>query len=222
MLALLLSLGLLVGACAPVTTRAPSTAAPAVAGVQAPSPTLPAEPPAETLVTAVAEPPAEESPGQRAWEHVRILADDIGPRVAGSAEEWAAIQYAADHLRAWGYDPEIQSFPVRLYDDRGSTLQVEGGQDAAWFTAATLTLAAAGEVEAPLVDAGVGRPSDFQGLDVAGKVALIRRGSLTFGEKVANAAAAGAAAVIVYNHEPGLLQGTLGAPASIPAVSLSG
>lgn len=42
-------------------------------------------------------------------------------------------------------------------------------------------------------------------MDVAGKVALVDRGELTFTEKAANAAAAGAVACLVANNEPGTI-----------------
>jgi aminopeptidase YwaD len=53
-------------------------------------------------------------------------------------------------------------------------------------------------------------------------VALIKRGTLRFGDKVANAAGAGASGVIVYNDVPGRLQGgSLGASQPIPAAAIS-
>ena len=50
---------------------------------------------------------------------------------------------------------------------------------------------------------GLGEKADFEGIDVAGKVAVISRGIITFAEKVANAEAAGAIAVMITNNEPG-------------------
>lgn len=57
--------------------------------------------------------------------------------------------------------------------------------------------------EYDLVFAGLGRVDDFTGLDVAGKVVLIKRGDITFSEKIANAAANGAIGVVVFNHTAG-------------------
>jgi subtilisin family serine protease len=61
--------------------------------------------------------------------------------------------------------------------------------------------------------------SDFPP-EVAGNIAHIRRGSATFTEKVNNALAAGAIAVIVSNNNGGAFTGTLSEPASIPVVSI--
>ncbi len=52
--------------------------------------------------------------------------------------------------------------------------------------------------------------------ETAGNVALIQRGTCTFGEKVQNAEEAGAAAAIIFNEgqegRTGVINGTLGAP----------
>lgn len=50
---------------------------------------------------------------------------------------------------------------------------------------------------------GYGEPADYEGLDVAGKVALVSRGVISFVEKHQAADAAGAIATIVYNNVPG-------------------
>ncbi|MGD6833416.1 S8 family serine peptidase [Sutcliffiella halmapala] len=62
----------------------------------------------------------------------------------------------------------------------------------------------------PTVDVGIGTKSDFNNKDVAGKVAIIQRGNITFDEKIQNARAAGAKAVIVYNHVEGEIEAYLG------------
>ena len=47
---------------------------------------------------------------------------------------------------------------------------------------------------------GLGEAGDYAGIDVAGRIALIKRGTLTFAEKVKNAAAAGAAGALIYDN----------------------
>lgn len=66
---------------------------------------------------------------------------------------------------------------------------------------------------------GVGSAENYEGLDVAGKVALVTRGEISFMEKQAFAAEAGAAAIIVYNNDRGPfgMQITEG---GIPAISI--
>ena len=62
--------------------------------------------------------------------------------------------------------------------------------------------------------------ADFAGFP-AGAIALVQRGTCTFGAKAQNAEAAGASAVVVFNEgQPGRTdaasQGTLGAPGRHP------
>ncbi len=67
---------------------------------------------------------------------------------------------------------------------------------------------------------GVGNPTDYNGIDVSGKVALVRRGSNTFEEKAKAAAAAGATALIVYNNTSGDIRMNVGI-VDIPICSIS-
>ena len=50
---------------------------------------------------------------------------------------------------------------------------------------------------------GVGRAADYTGLDVNGKIALVRRGDTTFEEKAVIAQNQGAAGIIIYNNVAG-------------------
>lgn len=56
------------------------------------------------------------------------------------------------------------------------------------------------EVTLVTIGGNVGNPDDFKGVDVKGKVVLVKRGSLTFVDKTENAFAAGAKGIIVYNN----------------------
>lgn len=51
-----------------------------------------------------------------------------------------------------------------------------------------------------IVIPGLGEKSDFEGVDAAGKIALISRGTITFAEKVKNAEDAGAVGAIIYDN----------------------
>ncbi len=67
---------------------------------------------------------------------------------------------------------------------------------------------------------GVGNMSNYNGIDVKGKIALVRRGSNTFEEKAKAAAAAGAKALIVYNNTSGDIRMNVGI-VDIPVCSIS-
>ena len=68
---------------------------------------------------------------------------------------------------------------------------------------------------------GVGMAVSYTGIDVRGKIALVKRGDITFEEKVQFAEEAGAIAVVIYNNIPGAIHMTIGNHAKIPAVSIS-
>ncbi len=69
---------------------------------------------------------------------------------------------------------------------------------------------------------GYGDVSDYEGLDVAGKVAVVSRGVTSFPEKQAAAQAAGAVAVVVYNNAAGVINMQINdGEGNIPAVSIS-
>jgi len=70
-----------------------------------------------------------------------------------------------------------------------------------------------------IVDGGIGRKEELR--HVSGKIALIKRGTLTFSEKAENARGAGAKAVLIYNNASGPFMGNLEAPISIPVGALT-
>lgn len=67
---------------------------------------------------------------------------------------------------------------------------------------------------------GVGMAINYAGLDMAGKIALVRRGDITFEEKVQFAYESGAAGVIIYNNVFGDISMTVGNDLKIPVVSI--
>jgi aminopeptidase YwaD len=161
-----------------------------------------------------------EPDGARILEAVRTLSVTIGPRVAGMDSEKQAAAVIADWLREMGYEVELQEFPIGSEIARSSSLTVDG-PDAQ--TIPTLPFANSGTatVGGRLVYADAGLPEDFPA-DTEGAIVLIRRdGVVFFRDKVANALEAGAAGVIVANHEAGILLGSLDAPVAIPVVGIS-
>ena len=225
----LLLLALLLAACnggdarAPAGSPTPGGSGPATAtppAVEAtatafPLPTAPAATATTGSASELLEPDAD-----RAFEHIRVLADEIGSRVAATDEERRAADYIAGQLEAAGYRVEIELFAVELTRDR-STVELSGGAR----LESTLVLLGSpnGTASGPLVRGNLGRPDDLADLDATGAVLLLDRGLITFAEKALNAEAAGAVAVIVVNNVPGpLLSGSLGdTKVTIPVVGAS-
>ena len=79
-----------------------------------------------------------------------------------------------------------------------------------------------GDASGILTPVGLGSEGDIPKEGLEGKLALIKRGLITFEEKVVRATDAGAIGVIVYNSLPATFRGALNNPSLIPAVSISG
>ena len=71
-----------------------------------------------------------------------------------------------------------------------------------------------------IVIPGVGRSADYTGVDVKGKIALVRRGSNTFEEKAIIAQEQGAAGIIIYNNVSGDIKMNVG-DATLAVCSIS-
>jgi aminopeptidase YwaD len=175
----------------------------------------------DTPVTAAAPAPPAAFSGDEALQHVRYLADTIGTRPTGSDREAEAARYLAGELTGYGYQTEIQPFPITMYEEHGATVATLSPRGAPIETSA-LVYSAAGDVAGELMDAGLGRDGDWVPGALAGRVALVERGEITFSDKVANVAAAGATAVIIFNNRDASYTGNLSGESPIPAVTLSG
>jgi aminopeptidase YwaD len=162
--------------------------------------------------------------GRRAYEHVRELSQRIGPHVAGTLEDRTSGVYIAGQLARDGYAVEWQAFQFPFFAVRAVALTMPS-QPSLDLHPHTMLYSAStppGGITANLVDVGLGRPEDLRGKSVAGKIALILRGSSTFAEKARNAAEAGAVGALIYNAKPEEFGGVVGRGTSIPVVSLSG
>lgn len=195
-------------------TSAPATAAASPASAIAPSPTA-------TATVAPSEVPTSEAfVAAEAKRHVVRLASEIGSRPVGSAAGDQAADYIAAQLESFGYDVTRQAFTYRDSREAIVRLAVEEPEVTS-LDALALDGSAAATVRGPVVAAGLGGPADISAAGVAGNLVLVQRGEIPFGEKAANAAAAGALGVIIANNEPGLFRGDLGLDVGIPVVAIS-
>jgi aminopeptidase YwaD len=211
----LVGAGFILGACSDdPDDGGPAASPPAAVATQAPEGT---SAPAATGTTAAAAP--AEPDGARIFEDVKKLSDEIGPRPAGTPKENAAADFIADRFRSLGYDVSFQEFSIATQTNRFSAVKLTGGTQEQLSTY-PFDGSSAGTVTARIVPSGIGRPSEFPP-EVAGNIALMERGELLFAEKVANAIAAGARGVIIYNNDPGIFLGQLGSGVAIPVVSIS-
>jgi len=156
----------------------------------------------------------------RALAHAEALAVGIGSRPAGTAEELAAADYIRAALASYGYEAELQAFPIEALETVRSDLNVSHESGPSRIEAAPLTGSSSGTETAQLVPVGLGYPGDFPA-EANGEIVLIERGEIEFSLKVANARAAGAVAAVIYNNERGPFGGRLSEAPGIPVVSIA-
>lgn len=177
-------------------------------------------------------------------EHLRAL-DAIGTahggtRASGTPGYEASRDYVVSKLRAAGYTPRVQAFEFPFYRQLAPATFAQAAPTPTTYADgtdfATMTYSGSGDVTATVqgVDLNLGdlaastsgcEDADFAGF-TAGNIALVRRGTCTFADKVVNAQEAGASAVIVMNQgtagRTDSFSGTLGAPvATVPAIGTS-
>lgn len=200
--------------------QSPVTAAPTATATAAATATAGASSSAIATPLAKAPPGVLPVSGDRAYQHVKELAEKIGSRPTGSDKEREAASYITAQLQGYGYRVERQGFDFQTFQVKEAKAAVvePTPQD---LSVRALYLSGSGEARAPLVFVGLGQASDLPAEGLGGKVALIERGTIEFREKVANVAAAGAKGAIVYNNRPGPFRGALRQVSAIPAVSLS-
>jgi Zn-dependent M28 family amino/carboxypeptidase len=170
-----------------------------------------------------------------AWDTLVDLVD-VGNRMAGQAGEREAAELLADRLEAAGLsEVRIEEFEIpgwwRGDASLSTTAPVERRYDAA-HDVIGLPGSPAGDVAGELVDVGHGTEAEFEGVDLAGKVAMARSDVpddhrwVHRMEKYASAFEAGAAGFVFRNHVEGALPptGEVGyheRPGPIPAVGVS-
>jgi hypothetical protein len=132
-----------------------------------------------------------------------------GNRAFGGGGHNATVDYLYKTLKSLNYYDVVKQPFTEIYSEGEGTLTVDGQAIAAQI----MTYTPGGEVTKPLgAVANVGCDAADYPAEVTGNIALISRGTCSFGEKSVAAKAAGAAAAIIYNNLAGELSGTLGAP----------
>ncbi|WP_275540804.1 MULTISPECIES: M28 family metallopeptidase [unclassified Micromonospora] len=179
-------------------------------------------------------------------DRFQAIADaNDGTRASGTPGYDASADYVAKLLKKAGYQVTRQQFDFAFYEEFGSSFAQVAPNATDYAEGVDYELMdysgdGVGQGQVVAVDLSLTPPrastsgceaSDFATVDVVGKIALMQRGTCGFGDKVANAEAAGAVGAIVMNQGNGtpeanpdrydLFAGTLGAPVGIPAVSVS-
>ena len=136
-----------------------------------------------------------------------------GTRVAGTKGFNDSADYAEKVFKDAGYNVTKQEFAFLSF------IELPGSSVTQVSPTSTLTIEtkAIGYSGSGQVTATVSTPSQILGCEAAdfagfpaGNIALIKRGTCNFIVKANNAIAAGASAVVIYNREPGLINGNMG------------
>ena len=169
-----------------------------------------------------------------------IASANGGTRASGTPGYAASRDYVVDQLRAAGYAPTVQEFSFPFYRELSPAQLSQVSPDATAYSSpldfSSMTYSGSGDVTATVVAVDTTltpsltntsgcEAADFAGFP-AGSIALMQRGTCTFGTKAANAQAAGAAGAIIFNNgtdgRTASFAGTLGAPlVTIPVLGAS-
>ena len=165
-----------------------------------------------------------------AREHLRRLT--LEPHIAGSKEDYATAVYVRDQLRSYGLDAQIREYQVWMNYPKSPTLlelitthrqkletreAVVAGDPTSSNPKITPLFngySATGDVTAPVVYANYGLPNDYEelqkaGVDVKGKIVIVRYGNSFRGVKAKVAQDHGAVGCIIYSDpaDDGYMQG---------------
>ena len=169
----------------------------------------------------------------------RIANRNDGTRASGTPGFTASARYVKRTLRAAGYRVRQQDFVFPFFRELEPATLSQVSPTPTDYDTATMDYSATGDVTGSLVPVDLVLPppaepgstsgceaEDFPAADPdADQVALIQRGTCTFGQKAQNAQAAGYDAAIIFNEgqvgRTDLLTGTLGDPVDIPVVGVT-
>src|SRR5688500_7300611 len=165
-----------------------------------------------------------------AREHLRILT--LEPHIAGTKEDYATAVYVRDQLRTYGLTADLKEYEVwlpypktpaivELITSRRHRLPVhetvvrkDPSSSHPKITPLFNGYSASGDVTAPIVYANYGLPDDYDdlkkiGVDVKGKIVLVRYGNSFRGVKAKVAEDRGAIGCIIYSDpaDDGYVQG---------------
>ncbi|MHB8995009.1 MAG: M20/M25/M40 family metallo-hydrolase [Armatimonadota bacterium] len=108
-------------------------------------------------------------------EHLQVLCNEIGTRLAGTKQEAEGAEYIAGQFRAMGLQTEIQEFPCVTWTCQKAELKIQmGGR---WrdipIQPNTQSPSTAGMLETEIVYLETAQPSDLEGKDLQGKIGLL-------------------------------------------------
>jgi Peptidase family M28/PA domain len=182
------------------------------------------------------------------WNHMKAFQqianenpglDGHPSRNSGEPGYLASVNYVAEKMRAAGYSTEVQTYTIPYTSFVGTPTWSQTTPTPRSFTLVSdwNPGPSNGDASGPIQPAGGivipspggthsgCDPSDFTSF-VAGRIALIQRGTCTFSQKIQNAQNAGASGVIIFNEgntpeRSGVFSGSLSSVPPIPVAFTS-
>ncbi|MCH9016937.1 MAG: M28 family peptidase [Chloroflexi bacterium] len=186
-------------------------------------PPTPAVTPTPGVMPASTSTPEPVDPEPAATEAFTVLTEfleELGPRESATDQELAAARYLQTRFQDLGYATEIQSFTVEQLSLAGLGLTLNTPEQME-FTALPLVETGLGDASGILTPVGLAMSGDIPDAGLEGRIALAKRGTITFQSKAENVFAAGAVGLVIYNNTFGIFQGVLATQPDFPVISLS-
>ena len=211
----------------PTATVVPPTPRPSPEAAPRPSPTpmpmlptqTPAPRPSSTPAPPVGRMPAAQSPlSDQVFAVLGDLVENHSPRESATDQELDAARNLMQRLMDLGYETNIQQFDVSQPFSSVEPVST-GGSDP--IESVPIGQSFEGISVGLIADVGHAFEGDIPPAGLAGRIALIERGTITFEEKVKRVAEAGATGAIIFNNAPGLFFGRLMNTSAIPALAVS-
>ena len=232
-------------AAAQQTPTQTSTATASPTATATPAPTVTPLPILQLLPTALAKPRATRTPGpatasatpsppsearllaerlsSEGLDYLTTFLDEFSPRASGTQEELDAAEFLRDEMAELGYHAVLQELSAERLSREQPFLSVTAGAtpEEREIRALPMSNTGMGDVGGPIIFVQKAFEEDIPETGLTDFVALIERGQITFQQKVAQVAEAGAVAAVVFNNEPGGFRGALADISQIPAVSIT-
>ncbi|MDA0172575.1 M28 family peptidase [Solirubrobacter taibaiensis] len=157
-----------------------------------------------------------------AYDAMRACAQ-LGAKPPGSSAGREQARRIERAFRDAGFSTSREDFHVPLFQEQSTRLTVAGKD----VPAESFAYGGTGRVVAAVVDVGVGRPADYAGKDVTGKIVMVSRDEAFHrSSQLAQVIARGGAAMLYVSGSPdnliqeGAVRFAQFAPAPIPTVSV--
>ncbi len=144
-------------------------------------------------------------------------------RIAGFDGERATSKLIEAHFENLSLETEVQSFPIKAYALLDYSVTLISDEDRVLENVNPLSYSIGTDdegVTAEVVSVGLGAETDYNDLDVSGKIVLIQRGGEYFFVKTDRAYSHGAVGVVFYDPNGQNISATLTKLSNIPAVSI--